>query len=148
MNLRGLVRGAINSVNNDKLIQWLASTGSTFGAAGTLTPTYAAVQSIYAQIQPVPTDRLAQLENLNIQGVMRSVYMRNGVASAVRADGTGGDLLQFPEVLNGLPRTWLVVTVEEAWDNWCHVIVKMQNDMNNAPWTSDSSVPSDSGLTS
>src|ERR1700722_15761334 len=97
MHLRRLIRGSINSVNKDKPIVWLRSTGSIYSAGGIATPSYAPAQTVWAQIQPVPTDQLAHLENLNIQGVLRQVYLRNAVASAVRADGTGGDLLQFPE---------------------------------------------------
>ena len=138
MYLRRLVRGAINAVNADQMIPWLSSTGTINNrATGVSTPTYADVQNIWAQIQPLPTDQLAQMNNMNIQGVLRSVYMKNAVASAVREDGTGGDLLQFPEMLGGDPRTWLVMLVEEQWPTWCKVVVRMQNDMNGI-WTADS----------
>ena len=147
MNLRGLVRGSINVVNRDKQIQWVKSTGYTPVAGGQAIPTYDPVQLVWAQIQPLPTKALEHLDNLNIQGVLRSVYMRNAIATAVRADSTGGDLLGFPEVLNGPQRAWLVVVVDEQWDDWCRVTAQLQNDLNNSPWLSDSSVPSDSGLT-
>jgi hypothetical protein len=97
MHLRRLVRGSINAVNRDKQIVWLASRGTLLGAGGVATPIYSPAQSVWAQIQPLSTDQLAHLEQLNIQGVLRQVYLRNAVASAVRVDGTGGDLLQFPE---------------------------------------------------
>lgn len=144
MHLRRLVRGSINAVNRDKLIQWLASQGAiNTRTTGVSVPTYAPVQGIWAQIQPVPTQQLAHLENLNIQGVLRHVYMKGAVASAVRADGTGGDLLLFPELPCGPQRQWLVVLVTEQWDSWCKVIAQMQNDLNSA-WTADSDVPADS----
>jgi hypothetical protein len=112
----------------------LQSTGYTVDpATGISTPTYAALQSPWAQIQPVPTDQLTHVDQLNIQGVLRSVYLKNAVASAVREDGTGGDLLQFPELPGGANRTWLVMTVVEQWPDWCNVIVRLQNDMNNGP---------------
>lgn len=98
MHLRRFIRGSINSVNRDKRIVWLKSRGQIYGTGGVTTPTYAPALTVWAQIQPVSTDQLAHLENLNIQGVLRTVYLRNAVASAVRADGTGGDLLQFPEL--------------------------------------------------
>lgn len=97
MHLRSLVRGSINAVNKDKRIVWIASRGQIYGPGGIVTPTYQPALTVFAQIQPVATDRLAHLEQLNIQGVLRSVYLRNAVASAVRANGTGGDLLCFPE---------------------------------------------------
>jgi hypothetical protein len=133
--LRRLVRGAVNAINHDQQIGWLKSTGSTRDpVTGIVTPTYAALQLPWAQIQPVPTDKLAHLDQLNIQGVMRSVYLKDAVATAVRADGTGGDLLQFAELPGGQLRTWLVELVDEVWGNseWCHAICTLQNDVNFA----------------
>ncbi|MGA7539852.1 MAG: hypothetical protein WBW93_13915 [Steroidobacteraceae bacterium] len=148
MYLRRLVRGAINAVNHDQLIPWLASQGPINDNTTTIsTPTYAPVQNIWAQVQPLPTDDLAHMEQLNIQGVLRQVYMKGAVASAVRQDNKGGDLLQFPEILGGPQRTWLVMRVMEQWDSWCLVIVRLQNDMNWA-WTADSSVTADTSETS
>lgn len=180
MHLRRLVRGSINAVNRDKQIVWRASQGPIYGTGGVATPTYAPALTVWAQIQPIPTDQLAHLEQLNIQGVLRQIYLRNAVASAVRADGTGGDLLYFPERwtsaaeevmtswtadsqevtadspsfnASGVPpfvpppvRTWLVMLVNEQWDSWCRVTVRMQNDMNNV-LTADSSTTADSSAT-
>ena len=98
MKLRALVRGSITAVNRDKLIVWLKSQGPVLFPGGVATPTYAPAKPVLAQIQPLPTDQLAHMEQLNIQGVLRQVYLRNAVASSVREDGTGGDLLQFPEL--------------------------------------------------
>jgi hypothetical protein len=86
---------------------------------------------------------LAHIEQMNIQGVLRHVYMYGAVATAVRADNTGGDLLLFPEVPGGPLRQWLVVQVTEQWSDWCAVIAVMQNGLNSA-WTADSSQPADS----
>ncbi len=180
MKLRRLIRGSINAINRDKLIVWLSSQGPIIDAVGVATPTYAPPANVWAQIQPVASDELAHMEQLNIQGVLRRVYMKNAVASAVRADGTGGDLLQFPErwttladnvmaawtadsntitadsmsntASGTLPwtpppiRTWLVMLVDEQWDSWCNVIVRLQNDM-NTNWTADSDVTADSSRT-
>lgn len=178
MHLRRLVRGPINAINRDKLIVWRAYRGTLFPGGGIATPTYAPALKVFAQVQPIPTDQLAHLEQLNIQGVLRQVYLRNAVASAVRADGTGGDLLYFPERwtsaaeeamvawtadsnvtadsnlnASGVPpfvqppvRAWLVMLVNEQWDSWCRVTVRMQNDINNV-LTADSSTTADSAAT-
>jgi hypothetical protein len=133
LNMRALVRGSINAVNNDIQIGWLASSGSTTNATtGDVTPTYAALQKPWAQIQPLSTQALAHLDNLGIQGVLRKVYLKGAVASCVREDGTGGDLLQFAETPGGPLRTWLVVLVDEQWPEWCRVTAQMQNDNNFA----------------
>ena len=132
MNLHAIVRGSINAVNNDILIAWQASAGPSLNAStGVATPTYAPAKNIWAQIQPLPTQRLMHLNELNIQGVLRQVYMKDAVASAVRPDGTGGDLLQFAEVPNGPLRTWLVVMVDEQWSTFCRVVAQLQNDQAN-----------------
>lgn len=147
MRLRSIIRGAANAVHRDRQITWKPYGGYTIDPnTGIATPAWGSVQ-VYAQIQPLPTQRLAQLENLNIQGVLRQVYLNGAVASAVREDGSGGDLLVFPEMPYGAaPRTWLVVLVDEQWDSWCKVVVQLQNDQNNqnTDFTADSDTPADS----
>lgn len=138
MNLHRLVRGSINAINKNQPIPWLAYQGPINDrTTGITTPTYWPAVNIWSQIQPVPTDELKHLENLNIQGVLRRVYMKGAVASAVRADGVGGDLLAFPETAGNPLRFWLVMQVPEQWPDWCSVVVRLQNDLNDV-WTSDS----------
>ena len=130
MNLRGVIRGAINSINPNQQIQWVRSTGVTVDPVTAIsTPQYAPSQNLWAQIQPLSTDQLAHMEQLNIQGVLREVRINGAIATAVREDGTGGDLLIFPELPGGALREWLVMTVTEQWPQWCAVIVRLQNDL-------------------
>ena len=130
MNLHGIIRNAINVVNPNQQIGWLQYQATTTDPDTAIsTPVYAALQNLWAQIQPLSTDQLAQMDNLNIQGVLREVRMKGAVASAVREDGTGGDILQFPELPGGPLRAWLVMTVSEQWPQWCAVIVRLQNDL-------------------
>jgi hypothetical protein len=67
------------------------------------------------------------MEGLNIQGVMRSVYLYGNIQGVVRVDQKGGDILQFPETTCGEIKNWKVVNVIETWEDWCHVIVTLQN---------------------
>ena len=129
MNLRGVVRGAIRSVNPDQQVGWQQYlSANTDPTTAITTPQYAVSQPRCAQVQPLSTDQLAQMEQMNIQGVLREVRLRGAIASAVREDGTGGDLLQFPELKGGPMRTWLVMAVTEQWPTWCTAIVRMQDD--------------------
>jgi hypothetical protein len=129
VNLHAAIRGAINSINPNQQISWSAYQSCPIDTnTGIATPQYAAAQPIWAQIQPLSTDQLKQMEQLNIQGVLREVRMKGAVASGVRQDGTGGDLLQFPELPGGPMRTWMVMAVPEQWPTWCCVIARMQND--------------------
>lgn len=133
MNLQGIVSGALQGVHGNDQIGWLQYlSASAPDAAGASTPIYAPVQTVSAQIQPLPTQQLQHLANLNIQGVLRQVYIQGAVATAVREDGTGGDLLQFPEIPGGTVRNWLVVLVPEQWNDangaaWCRATVQLQN---------------------
>lgn len=130
MNLHGIVRGAITTVNPDRNIAWLVSTGNTIETNGKQTPTYAAPATIGAQIQPVSGDDLKQIEYLNMQGIFRKVYAYGDVEGIVRPELKGGDLLQFAPVLGGALRNWLVVHVLETWTpdtaGWCAVIAALQ----------------------
>ena len=128
MNLRSIANGALQALNPDVQVTWLQSQGFTNDSAGNASPQYAPPQTLCAQVQPLSTDQLRHMDNLNIQGVLRSVYLRGAVSTAVRIDVTGGDLLQFPELPNGPNRTWLVETVDEQWPNWCRATVRLQND--------------------
>jgi len=128
MDLRRLVSGSTSAVNPEQTVLWQRYLTYSTDGSGKSTPTYAPAKTLCGQVQPLPTDRLAHMEQLNIQGVLRSVYLKGAVATAVREDGTGGDLLLFPEVRGGPQRTWLVVLVSEQWPDWCAVVVKLQVD--------------------
>lgn len=127
MNLHGIVRGAITTVNPDIIAHWKQSTGSTSNADYTRVPTYAE-SDIPVQVQAVGGTTLQKIEYLNLQGVMRSVYCYGNKQGVNRVDVQGGDLLQFPEVPGGDVRTWLVAAVVETWPDWCHVVATLQVD--------------------
>jgi len=130
LNLHAAVRGAIQSVNPDVAATWLVSTGSTVDGSYKQAPAYAAGVPIRAQVQPVAGDDLKQIDYLNMQGVLRTVYAFGDVEGIVRPDLKGGDLLQF--VFGGVVRVWKVVHVLETWTpdtvGWCSVIVALQED--------------------
>src|ERR1044071_1885990 len=108
LNLHSIVRGAINSVNPDVVATWRVSTGYTTADDGAQTPTYSD-SSVYVQAQAAGTQTLRHAEMLNIQGVMRDVYMWGDGQGVVRPDAKGGDLLLFGG------QTWLIFAVMETW---------------------------------
>lgn len=132
LNLHSTVRGAINSVNPDRLVTWLESTGYTTAADGTQTPAYTTHASIDAQIQAATGKDLKHPNLQNVQGVVRSVYMFGNKQGVVRVDAKGGDLLTFAQSVGGAVQTWLVVAVLETWNpdatGWCKVGVVLQVD--------------------
>jgi hypothetical protein len=132
LNLHGVVRGAITSVNSDIPIGYLASVSSTTAVGGKRTPTYAETITIMGQVQPVPSDDLGHFDFLQSQGIYKSVYLYGISNAIVRSLKLGGDLLSFPspEIPDGC--TWLVKAVPEAWaTGWCRVLVVAQLDPNN-----------------
>lgn len=126
MNLHGIVRPAITTVNPDTAVPWLKSTGYTTNAAGDRIPSYAAPVTIQAQIQAATSDDLEHVAGISQQGDYRAVYCYGKIAGIDRPDQTGGDVLQFPEIPGGTVRDWLVVKGDEQWPDWCRVIVRLQ----------------------
>lgn len=126
MKLRSIVNGAIQGINCDQQITWVQSAGYTTAPDGTRTPTQTSTQ-VRANVQALSGSDLRHMDGLNVQGVMRSVYLYGDVEGIVRANGQGGDMLQFPMTPSGTVQNWLVTQVLETWPTWCKVIVTLQN---------------------
>jgi hypothetical protein len=131
MNLHGVVRCAINSVNPDRPALYLASTGATSSADFSQTPSYAPALPVRVQIQPLGRDELKQIERLNLQGVFRTVYLYGNSQGIVRVLAQGGDLLQFAPFQGQATQTWKVVFVDGPWNvengGWTKLIVVLQD---------------------
>lgn len=134
LNLHGIVRGAITSVNSDIPIAYYQSSGNTVAATGKQTPTYAAPVTIMGQVQPVTGSQIRKYSFLQAQGTYKSVHLYGDIEAIQRVSDSGGDLLKFPIVPGGPTYTWLVSKVDETWNTgWCRVIVTLQLDPNNPP---------------
>lgn len=125
MNLHGIVRGVITAINPDRTISLLRSTGYTVLPGGKQVPTQTTLSGP-AQIQALGPSDLKHMNDLNLQGVMRKVYLYGNWQGAIRADATGGDVLQFAQIPGGAAQNWKVVTVFESWPDWCSVGVVLQ----------------------
>ena len=125
MNLHGIVRGAITSVNADIRATLKRSTGYATGADGTQTPTYATLSGMI-QVQAMSQTDMQKTNFLNIQGTMRAVYMRGNWGGVIRTDQKGGDVLSFGETPNCPVKDWKVVQALETWSNWCKLAVVLQ----------------------
>jgi hypothetical protein len=132
MNLHGIVRGAITSVNPDKTALYLQSTGNNVNADFTQTPGYAAGVSVRIQLQPLGRDELRQIEKLNLTGAFRTVYLYHNPQGIVRVLAQGGDLLQFAPFQGQAVQNWKVIAVDGPWDvndgGWTKLIVCLQTD--------------------
>lgn len=126
MNLHALVRGTITAINPDTIIPLKRSTGYTTGANGKQVATYADPVSGPAQIQAMSSGDLRHMNDLNITGIMRKVYLYGNWMGVVRADQTGGDILTFPQVPGAAAQDWKITNVFETWPDWCAVGVVLQ----------------------
>lgn len=127
MDIFGIANSAIQAVNENINAVWRRSAGYLIDEAGLQEPQYID-ESVDVQVQAVSGSSLKFVEGLNIQGVMRSVFMYGNVQGIVRSDERGGDLILFPQVPGDRVQAWKVVTVVETWADWAHVIVVLQED--------------------
>lgn len=120
MNLHGIVSGAIATVNPFVPVTLYPSTGATTDASGLPVPTYGAEIDGSAQLQDLSHNELRQIDGLNIQGVVRAIYLTGEIAGVVRLSGRGGDKF----VIDG--QTWLVAVVSEQWPDWVRAVLVLQ----------------------
>lgn len=127
MNPRAIANRFTQITNKNLNINWIQSNGYITDDAGKRAPK-TITMSVKAQIQALSGSDLRHVDGLNMQGVMRSVYMYGNAVGVVRADQLGGDILVFPECAGGCSKNWLITQVIETWPDWCHVIVTLQVD--------------------
>lgn len=125
MDLHSLVSDAIGLVNPMIPARLYKSNGSTTGLNGKRVPKYASSKSGDVQVQGIGGKELMHLNNMNISGVLRRVYLYGDWESVVRSTLRGGDKFVFSngDIVDG---TWLVEQVSETWPDWCSVVVKLQ----------------------
>ena len=121
-----MANGVTQAVNPNIDATLLRANGYTTDATGHRTPNTRAIQ-VKAQVQALTARELAQMDGLNVEGVMRAVYLYGDIEGVVRADSKGGDVLEFRETPYSFVRSWRVVTVLETWPEWCKVAVVMQS---------------------
>ncbi len=121
MNLHSIVSGAIGAINPFQMASVMYSSGYTTSADGKQIPAYVTVQGVSVQVQALTAKEIEHLDSLNIQGVMKALYLNGNSQGVVRPLGQGGDLFMLAS------GTWLVTTVLETWDTgWCKVAVTQQ----------------------
>lgn len=131
LNLHSAVRGPVQAVNADTWITYLQSVGNTPNSSGKQVPSYAAPITVRAQIQPPSGTDLKHLEFLNVQGLIRTVFMYSDPQAVVRVAARGGDLLVFPPFRGQPPANWLVREVAETWNverGWTKLYAVLQTD--------------------
>ena len=125
MNLRNIANAAIQCINPDQEIVWKRSIGYTIDENYRQVPAYEEI-ICWGNVQSLGDEMLRQMNNLNLAGVMRSVYLSENAMGVSFRQIRGGDFLEFREYEGVEPTVWKVVHSAETWDNWCHVIVAQQ----------------------
>lgn len=120
MNLHAIVSGSIGTVNPHVKALVRYSNGYTISPSGKQVPAYIDVPNQDVQMQALSGKDLAFLQNLNIQGVQRALYMYGDTQGVVRPRAKGGDLVVIGSDV------WKVVTVLETWPDWSKVGVTLQ----------------------
>lgn len=127
MDLRGIANSVTSSVNPNEIVTLRKSTGFSVGSGAKQIPQYAAPVTGPAQVQALDSETLKQLDGLNIQGVLRVIYLRGLLKGVSRPEQTGGDLIR-----RGTPaEDWLVVKVLETWPTWTKAVICLQGLVND-----------------
>jgi hypothetical protein len=127
MNLNAIANGITSAINPNNAATLFISTGNSVVNFRQV-PTYDKA-TVSAQVQPLTSGDIRQLNSLNIQGAEKAIYL-NGAALAInRIKEFGGDLVVFPPGTLPEGDTWLVIASLEQWSNWCKVAVALQDDV-------------------
>lgn len=127
MNLQAIANGVITAINPNTAATLFVSTGNTVVNFRQV-PSYDKL-AVSAQVQPLSSGDIRQLDSLNIQGAQKAIWL-NGAALAIsRIKKLGGDLIVFPDGTLPEGNTWLVLASIEQWGPWCKVAVCLQDDI-------------------
>lgn len=130
MILNAMANQSTRAVNPNMTATLYVSTGYVTGADGTQVPAYAnAVTGLQVNVQALSGGDIRHADALNLQGILRTIYVNRRVQGINRPAGLGGDKL---EIATGLSKRavdeWLVCEVVEPWDvsGWTRVIAVLQ----------------------
>lgn len=120
MNLHGIVRNAINSVNPFVPATIYRALPPVTSASGHRTGEWQPGAALRVQKQAMSQKDLEHTDNLNLQGILTKIWMDGAVYGVDRATQGGGDLILIGTEL------WLVGAVMEIWTDWCSVVGVLQ----------------------
>ena len=123
MNLHAIVRGVTGVISPPIFGTLYVSIGAVALPSYKRVAAWQAFTNVRFDVQALSAREIEHLDALNVQGVMRGVWLNGNIEGLDRPAGKGGDMLAF----NG--QFWLVTQVLETWDSdgWCHVACVLQN---------------------
>lgn len=132
LNLHNAVRTIIPAVNPDTAGWWYSSIGAVTGTDGRQTAAFAQPVSVQLQVQPPSGRDIRFIEFLQMQGLIRTVWMYSNPGGIDRVNQVGNDLLLFPQWPGAPNDAWLVERPDEIWGvtdgGWTKVFAVLQTD--------------------
>ena len=132
LSLHAAVRQVIPAVNADVPGYWYRSKGSIKAPTGRQQPTFYDAVPVLCQVQPPSGRDLRFIDFLQLQGVIRTVWMFSDPQSIVRVNQTGNDLLLFPQWAGAPNDVWMVQQMSESWNvdagGWSKIFAVLQTD--------------------
>jgi hypothetical protein len=127
MNLRALANGVTTAINPNNAATLYISTGNVTVNFKQV-PSYETAP-VFAQVQPLSSGDIRQLDALNIQGAQKAIYL-NGAALAIdRVKKLGGDLIVFADGTLPEGNVWLTLASLEQWGTtWTKIAVILQDN--------------------
>lgn len=126
VNLRAIANSATSRINPNVLAVARRYTGFVTNLNGISVPNYIDTPVI-VQVQALSYTDITMLDGMNIQGVRRSIYTNGVISGIIRVAQKGGDLIIFPTGMMPEGDTWLAALVLEAWPDWTHVAITLQD---------------------
>lgn len=120
MNLHGIVSNAISTVNPFVEAQIYRSIGIVKNPDFSTSPGFAEPVTMLVQKQAVTQSDLRHMDNINVQGLLTTIYTDGNWCGVNRPAKQGGDKFLIGN------ETWLVVAVPEIWPDWTRVIGCLQ----------------------
>ena len=120
MNIHRIASHAISRVNPMVEAQIYRSTGPVKNPDYSTTPGFAPPVTMMVQKQALSQADIRHMDNLNIQGVLVSIWTDGNWWGINRNKQQGGDKFVIGD------EVWLVVSVPEIWPDWTRVIACQQ----------------------
>jgi len=132
LNLHLAVRQVIPAINPDIAGYWYVNKGFVTGPDGRQVASFRPAVSMQLQVQSPSSRDLRFAEFLQLQGVIRTVWMFSDPQGIVRVNQTGSDLLLFPQWDGSQNDAWLVARPDEGWNvdqgGWSKMLAVLQTD--------------------
>lgn len=120
MNLHKVSSSAIRRVNPNIPAVLKKYAGEVELPGRKVGPSYLPDQDVTIQLQPLSKEDLQHIDGMNLQGLIKAIYVNGNYFSVQREMEQGGDIF----VING--GEWLVVAPVELWPDWCRLVVNLQ----------------------